>query len=66
MNTEDINIESFISRKDELSCSDIAAICTEAGMLAVRNNRYTCVQEDFVNAYDKVVAAKAKDELFYM
>jgi len=36
---EDVNLEEFINAKDELSGADIKAICTEAGLLALRERR---------------------------
>ena len=34
-----VNIEEFVLAKDELSGADIKAVCTEAGMLALRERR---------------------------
>ena len=36
---EDVNLEEFVNAKDELSGADIKAICTEAGLLALRERR---------------------------
>jgi len=36
---DDVNLEEFINAKDELSGADIKAICTEAGLLALRERR---------------------------
>lgn len=36
---DDVNIEDFINAKDELSGADIKALCTEAGLLALRERR---------------------------
>lgn len=32
----DVNLEEFVMTKDEFSGADIKAICTEAGLLALR------------------------------
>ncbi|CAE8648015.1 unnamed protein product, partial [Polarella glacialis] len=32
--------QDYVSRPEKISCADIAAICQEAGMQAVRHNRY--------------------------
>ena len=32
----DVNIEEYIMSKDDLSGADIKAICTEAGLMALR------------------------------
>lgn len=38
---DDVNLEKFITtmNKDEISGADIKAICTEAGLLALRERR---------------------------
>jgi 26S proteasome regulatory subunit T2 len=36
---DDVNIEEFVMSKDELSGADIKAMCTEAGLLALRERR---------------------------
>ena len=36
---EDVDLEVFIMAKDELSGADIKAVCTEAGLLALRERR---------------------------
>lgn len=36
---EDVNIVEFVNAKDELSGADIKALCTEAGLLALRERR---------------------------
>ncbi|CAA2999526.1 26S proteasome regulatory subunit 4 homolog A [Olea europaea subsp. europaea] len=39
---DDVNLEEFVMTKDEFSGADIKAICTEAGLLALRERRDTC------------------------
>lgn len=36
---EDVNLEEFVMSKDELSGADIKAMCTEAGLIALRERR---------------------------
>jgi len=36
---ENVNLNEFINSKDEISGADIKAICTEAGLLALRERR---------------------------
>lgn len=36
----DVDLEAYVSRPDKISAADITAICQEAGMQAVRKNRY--------------------------
>ncbi len=33
---DDVNVEEYIMSKDDLSGADIKAICTEAGLMALR------------------------------
>merc|ERR1712072_375081 len=47
---EDVDLEIFVMSKDELSGADIKAICTEAGLLALRERRMKVTQEDFEKA----------------
>ncbi len=44
--------------KDELSGADIKAICTEAGLLALRERRMVVKHDDFVQAKEKVLYRK--------
>lgn len=54
----DVNLDEFISSKDELSGADIKAICTEAGLLALRDRRLQVTQTDFTKAKEKVLYKK--------
>jgi len=36
---DNVNIEEFVNAKDDLSGADIKAICTESGLLALRERR---------------------------
>jgi 26S proteasome regulatory subunit T3 len=40
-----------VSRPDKLSGAEIAAICQEAGMHAVRKNRYVILSKDIEKGY---------------
>ncbi|KAF9507485.1 hypothetical protein BS47DRAFT_1351481 [Hydnum rufescens UP504] len=37
--SEDVDLEDFVTAKDDLSGADIKAVCTEAGLLALRERR---------------------------
>lgn len=50
--SDECDLEDFIARPDRLSGADIAAICQEAGMQAVRRNRYVVLHADFERAYE--------------
>ena len=54
----DVDLEKFIMSKDELSGADIKAVCTEAGMLALRERRMKVTQDDFVKAKEKALYRK--------
>lgn len=47
MNVKDVNLDEFINAKDDLSGADIKAMCTESGLLALRERRMRINQEDF-------------------
>jgi len=55
---EDVDLEEYIMCKDELSGADIKAICTEAGLLALRERRMKVCQEDFEKAKENVLYRK--------
>merc|ERR1712199_8675 len=52
---DDVNLEEFVLSKDELSGADIKAICTEAGLLALRERRMKVSQAEFKKARDYVL-----------
>ena len=51
----EVDLEDYVSRPDKISGADIASICMEAGMHAVRRNRYVVLPKDFEKAYEKTV-----------
>ena len=48
----------FVMSKDELSGADIKAVCSEAGMLALRERRMKVTMSDFEKAKDKALYRK--------
>jgi 26S proteasome regulatory subunit T2 len=54
----DVDLETFITAKDDLSGADIKAMCTEAGLLALRERRMRVVMEDFEKAKENVLYRK--------
>merc|ERR1719310_2748730 len=54
----DVNVEEYIMSKDDLSGADIKAICTEAGLLALRERRMKVTQEDFKQSKENVLYRK--------
>lgn len=55
---EDVNLEELVMTKDDYSGADIKAICTEAGLLALRERRMKVVHGDFKKAKEKVMYKK--------
>jgi len=55
---EDVNLDEYIMSKDDLSGADIKAICTEAGLLALRERRMKVTNEDFKSAKENVLYRK--------
>lgn len=57
---EDVNLEDYIMAKDDLSGADVKAICTEAGLLALRERRMKVTNEDFKKAKENVLYRKSE------
>ncbi|XP_027205172.1 26S proteasome regulatory subunit Rpt2 [Dermatophagoides pteronyssinus] len=55
---EDVNFEELVMAKDDLSGADIKAICTEAGLMALRERRMKVTAEDFRKSKDNVLYRK--------
>ncbi|KAL6782833.1 hypothetical protein ACKKBG_A08270 [Auxenochlorella protothecoides x Auxenochlorella symbiontica] len=61
----EVDLEDYVARPDKINNAEISSICQEAGMLAVRKNRYVILPKDFEKAY-KVVVRKSSDSFeFY-
>lgn len=56
--SEDVDLEEFVMAKDDLSGADIKAVCTEAGLLALRERRMRVTKADFTAAREKVLYRK--------
>ena len=54
----DVNVEEYIMAKDDLSGADIKAICTEAGLMALRERRMKVTDEDFKKSKENVLYRK--------
>lgn len=61
----DVDLEALVSRPDKISAADIAAICQEAGMQAVRANRYVVTMKDFEKGYKSHVKRTDGEFEFY-
>ena len=63
--SDDVDLEDFVSRPDKLSAAEIHAICQEAGMHAVRKNRYVVTTKDIEAGYRVNVKKNENEFEFY-
>uniref|UniRef100_A0A671LWC9 26S proteasome regulatory subunit 6B n=1 Tax=Sinocyclocheilus anshuiensis TaxID=1608454 RepID=A0A671LWC9_9TELE len=63
--SEEVDLEDYVARPDKISGADINSICQEAGMLAVRENRYIVLAKDFEKAYKTVIKKDEQEHEFY-
>ena len=63
--SEEIDLEDFVQRPEKLSAADISAIAQEAGLHAVRANRYVILNKDFEKAYKSNVKRSDQEYDFY-
>lgn len=56
----EVDIEELIPTKNDLSGADIKAICTEAGLMALRERRMRVSMDDFKKAKEKVLYQKTE------
>eukprot|EP00049_Salpingoeca_infusionum_P017655 m.353921 g.353921 ORF g.353921 m.353921 type:complete len:439 (+) comp16865_c0_seq1:166-1482(+) len=57
--SEDVELEELVMSKDDLSGADIKAVCTEAGLLALRERRMKVTMDDFRKAKESVLYRKS-------
>merc|ERR1712083_1054354 len=55
---DDVSVDEYILAKDDLSGADIKAICTEAGLMALRERRMKVTDEDFRKSKESVLYRK--------
>jgi proteasome regulatory subunit len=55
-----INVERILKMMEGFSGAEVRAVCTEAGYFAIRDNRFSMKEQDFVSAVEKV---KRSEEL---
>ncbi|AZH24866.1 proteasome-activating nucleotidase Pan1 [Haloplanus aerogenes] len=58
---DDVDFEELADMADDASGADIKAICTEAGMFAIRDDRTEIYMDDFVSAWEKIRAESTDD-----
>ena len=61
---EDADVNMLASLTDGLSGADLKAVCTEAGMFAIREERDKITIDDFMDAIEKVMSKNNEDDLF--
>eukprot|EP00001_Collodictyon_triciliatum_P032568 05895_6 len=64
--SDEVDIEYFITKQEKLSGAVIAAICQEAGIQAIRKNRYIITQSDFLISYKLNVGLPIQLPNFYI
>ena len=63
--SEELDLEDYVNRSEKVSSADISSICTEAGLRAVRENRYVVLPKDFDEAYKRAVNNRERELSFY-
>ena len=63
--SEEVDLEDYVSRPDKISGAEISSICQEAGMQAVRKNRYVILAKDFDKAYKNTIKKDDHEFEFY-
>ena len=59
---DDVEFPDLAAMADDASGADIKAICTEAGMFAIRDDRTEVTMADFHNAWEKIQQEETDDE----
>lgn len=59
--SEEVDLEDYVSRPEKISGAEISCIVQEAGMQAVRNNRYVVLPKDFEKGYKANTQKNDKD-----
>lgn len=63
--SDEVDLEDFVSRPEKVSAAEISAICLEAGMQAVRSNRYVILPKDFEIGYKEHTKKSDTEFAFY-
>lgn len=62
---QEVDLEDYVNRPEKISAADISAIAQEAGLQAVRENRYVVLAKDIDKAYKKHVNKHDTEHAFY-
>jgi 26S proteasome regulatory subunit T2 len=57
----DVSLQEFALIKEDISGADVKAICTEAGLAAINDNRHIVTRADFLKAHEKVMYKKKEN-----
>jgi proteasome regulatory subunit len=60
---DDVDFGELAEMADDASGADIKAVCTEAGMFAIRDDRTEIYMDDFVSAWGKISAESADESV---
>ncbi|PAA70708.1 hypothetical protein BOX15_Mlig006117g1 [Macrostomum lignano] len=63
--SDELDLEDYVARPDKITGADINAICQEAGMQAVRENRYVVLPKDFEKGYKASLKKDTQELEFY-
>merc|ERR1719155_215006 len=63
--SDEVDLEEFVARPEKLSAAEIHSICQEAGLQAVRKNRYVILPKDLEEGYKANVKKSDTDFQFY-
>lgn len=63
--SDEVDLEDFVNRPEKISAAEISAICLEAGMQAVRSNRYVILPKDFEIGYKEHTKKSDQEFAFY-
>ncbi|MEM2121785.1 MAG: proteasome-activating nucleotidase [Candidatus Woesearchaeota archaeon] len=64
MKLNNVNVKKIIANMQNFSGADIKAVCTEAGYFAIRNNRKTVNNNDFMKAIKKIRRTPEEDKSY--
>ncbi|AEF96368.1 proteasome-activating nucleotidase [Methanotorris igneus] len=63
MNLRDVDLKRIAKMTEGCVGAELKAICTEAGMFAIRDGRDYVTMDDFLKAVDKVMGKKSRGEV---
>jgi len=62
MKLDNVDIDEFVKKTNELSGAEIKAIVSEAGMFAIRRKGKMVTKKDFNDAYNKIIIKEPKED----